>query len=261
MQNSTAQNILLFIVVCSLLILLLIFFITFIIYRYKQKQNDYFKKIEEIKIAHENILLQSQIEMQEQTFDNISREIHDNIGQKLTLAKLQLNTLQYGSVEHVKGQVNDVVAIIGNAINDLSDISRSMSREMILENGFIKGIEFELAQIKKSGSYQIIFDVSGETVFLDGRIEVVLFRLTQEVLHNIIKHAQAASINVRLHFEPGMVTLKITDDGRGFSLEKTNPVGAGIKNMQKRVQLLNGTCVFESILTQGTHVTFSIPFV
>jgi signal transduction histidine kinase len=232
-----------------------------ITYRYQQKQNDYFTNIENIKAKHRSVLLQSEIGMQEQTFQNISREIHDNIGQKLTLAKLQLNTLRYDSVGHMEGQINDVVSIIGNAINDLSDISRSMSREIILENGLIKGLEFELDQIKKSGNYHIQFDVSGETVFLDGQTELVLFRLTQEVLHNIIKHAQAASINVHLLFEPAMVTLKITDDGRGFSLDKVNPVGAGIKNMQKRVQLLNGTCVFESILTQGTHVTFSIPFV
>lgn len=259
MYASTAQNIVIIIIVTTFLIMLMFFFIILVIYRYKQKQNDYFKKIEEIKIAHANALLQSQVEMQEQTFQNISREIHDNIGQKLTLAKLQLNTLPYHSVQGAEAQVNDVVAIIGNVINDLSDISRSMSSEMILQNGFIKGLEFELEQIKKSGDYHIIFNVSGNTVFLEANTELVLFRLTQEVLHNIIKHAGATTINVNLHFDPEMVVLKIKDNGRGFDVLKNHTRGTGIKNMQKRVQLLTGSCLVDSDSNNGTHVTISIP--
>ncbi len=259
MPNSTDQNILILVIVSSVLILSLILFIALIIYRYQQNQNSYFKTLEEIKIAHGSALLQSQVEMQEQTFQNISREIHDNIGQKLTLAKLQLNTLAYHSLEGAKTQVNGVVTIIGNAINDLSDISRSMSSEMILQNGFIKGLEFELEQIKKSGDYHIIFNVSGNTVFLEANTELVLFRLTQEVLHNIIKHAGATTINVNLHFDPEMVVLKIKDNGRGFDVLKNHTRGTGIKNMQKRVQLLTGSCLVDSDSNNGTHVTISIP--
>jgi signal transduction histidine kinase len=259
MHNSTAQNVLILVIVTSFLILLLILFIALTIYRYQEKQNDYFKNLEEIKIAHNNAILQSQIEMQEQTFQNISREIHDNIGQKLTLAKLQLNTLPYHSVEQAASQVNDVVSIIGNAINDLSDISRSMSSEMVLQNGFIKGLEYELAQIKKSGDYHIIFNVSGNTVFLEANTELVLFRLTQEVLHNILKHARANTIEVNLHFEPEQLKLRINDNGRGFDVHANHGPGTGIQNMQKRVQILSGSCVVDSDGINGTHVTILIP--
>jgi signal transduction histidine kinase len=232
-----------------------------IIYRYKQKQNDYFKTIEEIKAIHDNTLLQSEKEMQEETFENISREIHDNIGQKLTLGKLQLNTLHYDSLEQVRSRVTNVVSIIGNAIDDLSDLSRSLNREMILENGFMKGLEFELAQINKSGQYSINFQLSGETVFLNEDTELVLFRLTQEVLHNIIKHAQANKIQVNLHFDSTHVTLKIKDNGKGFNMQDSRGLGRGIKNMEKRAKLLKGSCLVESNVNHGTHITFSIPLV
>ena len=261
MYNSTAQNIIIIVIVSSLLILLLVLFITWIIYRYQQKQNDYNKNIENMEAAHRFILLQSQVKIQEQTFQNISSEIHDNIGQKLTLAKLQLNTLDYNSFEQVATRVNDVVSIIGNAIDDLSDLSRSMSTEIILQNGLIKGLEFEMAQIQKSGNYSINFNISGNSVFLDENTELILFRLTQEVLHNIIKHAQAKTIHVQLHFDPSRFTLKITDDGKGFNMKESRSSGIGLMNMQKRAQLLKGTCLVESNLNHGTQVTFSIPTV
>src|SRR3954468_3052481 len=127
MRNSLNDGIIVFIIICSLLILLLITFITIIVYRYQQKQNAYYKNLEELKVKYENAMLQSQLEIQEQTFQNISREIHDNIGQKLSLAKLHLNTLNIGNTKEMSSQIDDSVNMIGEAISDLSDISRSMS--------------------------------------------------------------------------------------------------------------------------------------
>ena len=135
---TETQSIVIFLVISSILILFLASFVAFVIYRYQQKQNIYFQNLEELKVEHENLLLRSKLEMQEQTFANISREIHDNIGQKLTLVKLHLNTLDLLDIKRIPFQINDSVTMIGEAIGDLSDISRSLSSEMILNNGFIK---------------------------------------------------------------------------------------------------------------------------
>ena len=85
MHNPSTQGIIIFIAGITLFLLLLISFIVTIVYKYQQKQNAYFKEMEALNVSHQNALLQSRIEIQEQTFQNISREIHDNIGQKLTL--------------------------------------------------------------------------------------------------------------------------------------------------------------------------------
>ena len=166
MFSSSAQEIIVFIVACTILILLLITFITVIIYRYQQKQNAYYKNLKELKVAHENELLQSQLEIQEQTFQNISREIHDNIGQKLSLAKLNLNTLSFWDTNKAILQVNDSVNMISESINDLSDISRSMSSEIILNNGLVKALEIETTQLEKSGLFKITLKVSGNIILL-----------------------------------------------------------------------------------------------
>ncbi len=258
MHSSSTEAIIIFIIVCSLLILLLITFVTIIIYRYQQKQNAYYKNIEELKVIHENAMLKSQLEIQEQTFQNISREIHDNIGQKLTLVKLQLNTMQIPNNEKIL-QINDSVKMIGEVINDLSDISRSMSSEIILNSGFIKALEFEVSQLNKPGLYNIKLVVTGETVFLDAHKELLLFRITQEALNNIVKHANASDICIQLHYNQTILSLDISDNGKGFHNEGNNKIGAGFANMTKRANMLNGKCNIQSEPGTGTTIKIEIP--
>ncbi|MBS1509854.1 MAG: sensor histidine kinase [Bacteroidetes bacterium] len=258
MFDKTDQSIIIFVLASLLLILILITFIAIIFYRYQQKQNAYFKDIEALKIAHENAILQSQLEIQEQTFQHISREIHDNIGQKLTLAKLHLNTLNYSSVEETLQVVTDSVNIIGEAINDLSDLSHSMSSEMLLNNGLINALEFEVEQLQKTGLYQIQFSVNGNAVFLSAQTELVLFRIVQESVNNIIKHASATAIKLQLEYETGNLLLYIHDNGIGFNTDGKFS-GTGLPNIKKRVALLNGRLDIESTKGNGTQITITIP--
>ena len=259
MQNSSSQLIITFIIVCTLLILLLITFITLIIYRYQKKQHAYFKSLSDLQITHQNVLLQSQLEIQEQTFQNISREIHDNIGQKLTLAKLHLNTLEEIEIGGQQSKVKEVIELIGDAISDLSDISRSMSSELILQNGLIKALEFEVGQLRKLGLYTINLDVSCETIFLNAKKELVLFRIVQEALNNILKHALATMVNISLDFYADTVILRIKDNGRGFSDPEVSDPGIGLRNMSKRAKMLGGECTIHTGSGNGTLITIQIP--
>ncbi|MBP6431306.1 MAG: sensor histidine kinase [Ferruginibacter sp.] len=256
-EISSPQFITIFIIASVLLMLLLVTFIVSVIYKYQKKQLAYFAEVEQLKITHENELLKSQLEMQEQTFQNISREIHDNIGQKLTLAKLHLNTLDFGNTSKIETQVNNSVDIITDAINDLSDISRSMNSELILNNGLIKALEFEVAQLKKSGQYQVQLFITGNAIFLKEDVELVVFRIVQEVINNIIKHANATNIAMQIDYGTTWLQLKIKDNGKGFST--ANSYGTGLKNMQKRTQLLKGTFNIVSEAAKGTTITIQIP--
>lgn len=259
MHNSSTQGIIILIAGSSILLLLLISFIIAIVYKYQQKQNTYFKEIEILKRSHENTLLQSQLEMQEQTFQTISREIHDNISQKLTLAKLYLNTINIDTRPLALQQLNDSTNIIGQVITDLTDLSRSMSSEIILNNGLIKALEYETSQLIKTGIYKINLSVSGHTVFLDSDTDLVLFRTVQEVLNNIIKHAAASFIEINLHYENNLLIMQITDNGRGFDTSNT-PTGIGLQNIKKRVTLLHGTLSVNSAPGNGTQIKIEIPF-
>ena len=258
MHNPGTQGIIILIVGITILLLLLISFIITIVYKYQQRQNAHFKDIETLKTSHENTLLQSQLEIQEQTFQNISREIHDNIGQKLTLAKLYLNTLDNADRNKTLSQVNDSVNIISEAISDLSDLSHSMSSEIILNNGLIKALEFEVIQLEKSGKYTINFSATGSTIFFDSSTELLLFRIVQEVLNNIVKHANASIIDINLHYITTLLTIQVTDNGKGFFIDENN-TGTGLSNIKKRAAMLNGNLVLNTRPGMGTTIKIEIP--
>ncbi len=259
MLKTPTEFITIFIIISVVLILILVVFISFIIYRYQKNQHSYMKDIEKIRATHERAILESQIEIQEQTFQNISREIHDNIGQKLTLAKLQLNTLPIVNDTYLKDAVESSINMISEAILDLSDISRSMSSEIILNNGFIKALEFEIAQLQKSGLYKISFTLGGNPVFLEGQIELMLFRIVQEAFSNIIKHAAAESIHLYLNYNEDFLKLQISDDGKGFEYTDNTHQGIGLQNMRKRAMQLNGEMTIGRNEQKGTTITIKIP--
>ncbi len=259
MYNSSEQGIIVFVAIASALILAMAVFISYIIYRYQQKQNKYYNELENLKIMHENDILQSQIEIQEQTFQHISKEIHDNIGQKLTLAKLHLNTLYLANEKRTDSQIKDAVTMISESIIGLRDISRSLSSESILNNGLEKALEYEFEHLQRSGLYAISFEVTGKTIFLNGQHELVLFRIVQEAINNIIKHALASKIDILLHFEAHELSLQIKDNGRGFSTELNHPRGNGISNMKRRAITLNGIIEISSAPGTGTCINIKIP--
>ena len=258
MHNPSLQGIIILISGITILLLLFTSFIVTLVYKYQQKQNAHIKDIEALNTSHENALLLSQLEIQEQTFQHISREMHDNIGQKLTLAKLYLNTLKYQDGNKTMMQINDTINIMSEAISDLSNISRSMSCEIILNNGLIKALEYEFAQLEKPGKYKINFSVRGNPVFLKTDTELLLFRITQEALNNIIKHADASQIYITLDYNDFLLSMTITDNGKGF--DSGLPItGTGIQNIKKRVAILKGCVNISSKKESGTQIKIEIP--
>ncbi len=155
-------------------------------------------------------------------------------------------------------QVAESVNMIGEAISDLSDISRSMSSEIVLNNGFLNAVEFEAVQLRKLGLYEIDIITSGAPVFLNANTELVLFRILQEGLNNIVKHAGASVISILLHYSPRHLTMKIVDNGSGFNTG-TKKEGTGLQNIKKRAMLLNGTMKIYSDAAGGTTLLIDIP--
>jgi two-component system, NarL family, sensor kinase len=148
--------------------------------------------------------------------------------------------------------------MISEAINDLSDISRSMSSEILLNNGLIKALEFEAAQLQKSGIYKISLSTSGNTIFMDANTELVLFRIAQEAINNIIKHAEATTIDIHLHYNTVLLTMAINDNGKGFNINKTR-AGTGLQNIKKRTTILKGNFEVSSTPNICTQIKIQIP--
>lgn len=261
-METKVPEILTFITITSILILLLVSFIIIIFYLYRKKQILFQKNLENIKLQYDKALLSTQVEIQEQTFQNISREIHDNIGLSLTLAKLQLNTVDKDVPIDIIDKVEISIEQITKAITDLTLLSKTLNSEYIEENGLITALAMELARIERSNLFKCSLKISGSTSYIESKKEVVIFRIIQEALNNAIKHSGATLINVLLDYSETCLCIVIEDNGKGFvdAKQYTQKIsGSGLKNIRHRAKVINGTCEIEDNNPHGVSIKISTP--
>lgn len=264
-MHQIPPELLIFILTTTTIILLLLTVILLIVFFYKRNQNKFIKELEKIKLDSEKNLLNAQLEIQENTLDHISREIHDNISLSLTLAKLHLSTAESHDVTKQYLLLKESEDLIGRAINDLRGISSSLNHYPIMNNGLIKTVEEEINRIERTGKFQIKLLLQGNIIFLDTKLELVIFRIIQEALNNIIKHSNASLIQIILNYHNDFISFTIKDDGKGFDLSIIREQGKGIKglgigNIKTRVKMFNGSCSIDSIPGQGSSINVTIPF-
>lgn len=205
-------------------------------------------------------LLQTQIEIQEQTLKTIAQEIHDNIGQVLSLAKLNLNTFPAVADEAVQKKVEDTLQLVGKAITDLRNLSRSMHGDKINELGLEEAIGSELRILQNTGRFTTQVLLSGNRYKIQPQMEMVLFRMVQEALNNAIKHSAAKNIEVQLQYGTEKFRLAIKDNGIGFNpvILQAAQTGIGLKSMQNRAALIGGIFSVFSAPEKGTTVAIEI---
>lgn len=254
------------IIISTLFILLITFFIVRFVLLYQKRHQAHIKEKEDLQSGFKQILLQSQLEIQEQTLLNISQEIHDNIGQVLSLAKLNLGTMDIQQPGTLQQKIDDSKTLIGKAIQDLRDLSRSLNTDYVADMGLLQAVEYELEMIRKSGIYTTTLEVNGLSVKLEQQKELIIFRIIQEVINNIIKHAKASQIHIEASYFPTGLTITITDNGTGFDLTPLNTAeggkfGLGLHNMHNRALLIGADFSITSTLHTGTAVTLTIPVI
>ena len=240
----------------TIIILLLLFFLVLFISEYQKRRKQHMD--EKAQFQHE--LLRSQIEIQEQTLKNISQEIHDNIGQTLSLAKLNLNTIPAEQQNGLSEKIGYTKDLVSKAILDLRSLSKVLNKDAILHGGLLHALEWELAQLQRSGVFETELITSGTQVTVDPEKELILFRIVQEAINNSIRHAAATKITVRLQYEKDFV-LSIADNGAGFNSEASHAMvsGIGLKNMRNRAALIGGLFEIKSSNKNGTEIIITLP--
>jgi len=246
-------------VIISAIIILIILFIIF----HGQQQKKQKLSLQILKSSHEKELLKTQLEIQEDTFNKISREIHDNISLALTLSKLQLNNFMAGMKEKPT-LISTSIDLISKSLVDLNDISKSLDGNQLATHGLINTLQSETAVLSKSGIYQVEFEVLGEPYYMDSESELIFFRIYQEACNNIIKHARATRIIVDLFYEKDSLSMKITDNGKGFDVKETlgkNELRkmAGLKNFYTRANMIGAEVNITSVKNIGTTIHIKKP--
>jgi len=238
----------------------MVLFILYFVIRYQRKQRQYAIERENAKIEFDSQLMKAQLEIQEQTMKMISQEIHDNIGQMLSLAKLNLALAKKDLPDQPR--ITDSHNLISNSIHDLRNLAHSLDKEYLAQQELHKSLQHELELIDKTGVYKTDLIIFGSATTPDKQKELILFRIVQESLHNIIKHANASHIRVTLTYESEGLKMEIADNGIGFLSQQQvteNNTGSGIGNMSSRASLIGAKFNIDSILHHGTKVSIFLP--
>jgi two-component system, NarL family, sensor kinase len=244
----------------TIVLLTLVLFIIFFVLVHYRKQAISQNIQKQMQSHFQQELLRTQIEIQEQTLKTISQEIHDNVGQVLSLAKLNLATFPtLGELQSNK--INDTKNLVSKAIIDLRNLSRSMFGDQLQEMGLAKAIDNELSIVHSTGLFDTSLSVGNNVRKLEPQIEIVLFRMVQEAINNIIKHAKATRIHIDIGYEPNQFHISINDNGKGFDLNNNNQSsgGMGLKSIQNRAALIGATFNIESDKGKGTTLSLHIP--
>lgn len=248
----TDNDIILAIVLSTLIILLLIVGVAMTIFISGKKQV-------KMQLDYEKELRAAQQEVQEQTMVHVSRDLHDNIGQMLTLVKMQLQN---------KGSLNtEFAAIIKPAEDTLADaiqqvrlLGRSLNSDMLEEYGLLQAIEQEVTRLQLAISAKIHWSHDETEPKLNKDQRLMSFRMFQEVMNNTLKHANAKNIYIELAGE-NIFRLAVRDDGRGFDFDKIlhEGRGMGLKNIMKRASLADMVCKIDTTEGKGSIFTLQLP--
>jgi len=253
MQKEKLE-VLLSVVVTSLFILMLVIVIIMLFRIYLKRKNKLLLEKELMSIQFEQTLLQSKLEIQEQTFRDISQELHDNIGQLLSLLSMNLNTL---NAPHEAARIMKMDELLSKALADLRNLSHSLDADYIRDNGWTGLVIKLLNTVEATGKFKTTVQLDEQLPSLGTEKPIILFRMIQEVIHNIIKHANANTIYLNAKKENGLLIITIEDNGKGFLQDKAVG-GSGLQNLQKRAKMIDAELSINSQANRGTFVTISI---
>lgn len=266
MPDQNPEVIVQFLVSICVALLMVVFIVT-IFQLYRKKRLLQQKELESLKTAFEKELLQTRLEIQEDVLKNVSMEIHDNIGQIMLLAKVNISILQTMAIPEAGAElIKDTKLMLTKASEDISQLSRSLNSDRISDIGVFAAIahELQLMEQKKlfSASVPDPLEITGKN--LPKETQLLVFRMFQEIGSNIIKHSGATSVCFTIDQQKDGYHLQIEDNGKGFEFtpsanEQSGYNGVGLRSLQSRVSLFHGSIRIHSILLQGTTISIFIP--
>lgn len=206
----------------------------------------------------EDEIFKSRIEIQEQALKNVSWELHDNIGQLLSTAVMQINIMGATVNDQASESLQDVRKLVGDSLQEIRTLSKTLNHEVIQNVGLEKSINVELNRFEKLNFLRPSLTVKGEEVYIDPKDEIILYRIIQEFFSNTIKHAEASNLEVVLEYTPEVLHIKIKDDGVGFD-PKTVQANSGLLNMKSRASLVKAKLDYKSSPGKGVVLTLSYP--
>lgn len=230
--------------------LVIIFFVVF----QKRKNKLLLDKIKQQQLFDEE-LQKTQTEIQEQTLKHIGWELHDNVGQLLAYASMQLNMLSNQVPDDLKAKLGETSNTIKESLSEVRSLSKSLNNDVILNIGFEQSIENEFSRLKKMKFSSAELHIKGETKTIENKKhEIILFRILQEFFSNSVKYSEAENLKVELEYLNEKLRIVAEDDGKGFDMQSAQQ-GSGMINMKSRAKLIGADFDLKSKPNEGVNLT------
>ncbi len=246
-----------FIILSTLIVFVFIIGIIIFIKQYRTKAKEYQLEKQLTAMNHQTELQQASLEMQQLTMQDIGREIHDGVGQRLTLASIYSKQLIHKNIPiESKQKLEEVSMLINESLIQL----RTLSRELTNENDFKillnEMISNEAEKIKALEVCKIEF-IASEQFYIPGKSAMFIIRILQEFVQNSLKHASCSEIKIMLDSINNQMHLKLVDNGKGFNSSATYE-GIGLQNMKRRAEMIKADFILESIINEGTYLEIKL---
>lgn len=248
-QKNRNRRYLFITIITFLAILVLVGVIITIAIYYRQQKKVALQNLEQEKLRNKMI-----IEAEEKERTRIAKDLHDSLGQMLAALKMNLNSLSDSAKNE---QFKKTAQILDDTIGEMRSISHAMMPESLVKNGLAKAL-MDISNHVEAKQTKVNVNV-GNWKGWDTTGEYVLYRITQELLNNTLKHAEAKNVNIELNQFDDEINLIYEDDGKGFEMSSIKSDGIGLQNMNNRISSINGYIEFDSKPGIGTTAIISIP--
>jgi len=231
----------------------------FVLYRRRQMQK---AALDAAAIHHSEMQLKAVIDGQEDERRRIARELHDGVGQKLAGIKLNWEIVSDNLQNSPKiKQLEKMSHMLDDAVSEVRTISHQMMPKELEQFGLVPTIRSILQFNFGNTGIRYNFEDTGMENRLPQNIELGLFRILQELIANILKHAKADTVDIQLVRRSKQIMVMVEDNGKGFDFEKLKNPGIGLMNIESRVEAIDGVLNFETAIGKGTIVTIRIPLI
>jgi len=217
------------------------------------------EELNEQRLSRQKQITEAVILAQEKERTEIGKELHDNVNQILGASNLYINTAMTDD-EMRQELLERSTELVSSAINEIRKISKSLITPGLREIGLIESIE-DIIDDMKMAKYDMLIDLDLQNIAedqIEDRRKLTLFRIVQEQLNNIVKHARATRVLIRLSVESAFIVLTIADNGVGFDVGRHRK-GVGITNIISRTELFNGRVDIQSAPGEGCTLSVSLP--
>jgi len=250
-MSEESSTVVTMIIASFFLAALMSFFIIAMVFIHRQRQVQNRQKFDQVRIEHEKTLLNIENEIQQETLTHIGRELHDNIGQLLSLAKLYLGSIKPHKQEEGMETLNMV-------IQEVRGLSKELNLDWVEAISINDFIVKQLERLSSTGFCTTNFTADFELTDLPKDQKLVLIRVIQESLNNAIKHAFPDKIEIEIRQNSNGNQIRIQDNGKGFdSFAKFE--GSGMTNLKKRMGTIGGDFSLSSTVGLGTQIILTLP--